>query len=74
MRITKDNEDFLSEHISPSWYEVGVTSWWDHYKHSKMEVVEFEMSPMLYQLKVKNEISTNYIKLYFGKFSLVYDV
>ena len=74
MRITKDNEIFLSKHISPNWYEVGVTSWWNHYKNSRMEVVEFEMSPMLYQLKVKKEISTNYIKLFFGKFSLVYDV
>ena len=75
MRISKGNEKFLYNYISPDWNDVGVTSWWHHYKHREVEVVKFEMSPKLRQLRVINIIpKKHYKKINFGKFSFVYDV
>ena len=74
MRVTKDNKKYVSEYIGPDWYKVAVTPWYNHYNDKRMEVVEFEMNQNLYDLKVPTEIPTNYRKLDFGKYSLVYDV
>ena len=73
MRVTKDNQKYLSERISPDWHEVGVTPWWNHYQNKRMDVVEFELTPALYDVKV-HEVTLNYIHLHFGRFSLLYDV
>ena len=48
MRVSVENTKYLKEYFSPSWYDVGVTQWYDHYNHHLGKEVPFSIPDILY--------------------------
>ena len=77
MRVTIDSKKYLEERISPNWYQVGISPWYDHYTNRPLNIWEFDIDASLYNI---TPISTamanaaiNYITFDFGRYSLLYE-
>ena len=78
MRVTIDSKKYLEKRISPNWYQVGVSPWYDHYTNNLMNMWEFELDASLYNITpistaMANAAATKYITFDFGRYSLLYE-
>ena len=75
MRVSTDNEKYLGDRISPDWYKVGVSPWYNHYTNRPLNIVEFDIDADLYNATpistVLTNATNNYLNFNFGRYSLL---
>ena len=77
MRVSIENKRYLKESISPNWFEIGVTPWYNHYINRPQKVVSFKISPSLYEISLHYiipKLTKNYITFIFDRYSLLYEI
>ena len=78
MRVSTDNEKYLENRISPDWYSVGVSPWYNHYTNRPLNIVEFDIDADLYNPTPISALlanaSNNYQNFNFGRYSLLYQI
>ena len=49
MRVSVDNKKYLEKAFGPNWHDIGVTSWYDHYKEKFLKTISFEIPTKMYR-------------------------